>query len=672
MSPFPLAAGGGLQFPERYRKWIEEEVVYIISPGEKEVFHKLKTDRERELFIQAFWEHRDSTPGDRDNEMFREHYRRINHADQYFGRDVPKAGWETDQGRIYVMLGEPNDIQRFEGMTQVYPCEVWFYQGLTDRGLPPAFYLIFYQDRGIGEYRLYSPLADGPQALLTSYFGDPMDYLAAYDQLREQAPELSGVSLSLIPGESAMQQGRPSLSSDLLINRIESTPMREIEDRYARKFLEYKDIVEVEYSTNYIESDSLVKISRDPSGIYFVHYAIEPERLSVNAREGRYSTTLTLNGAVSDDAGTVIHQFEKSIPLQFDGEQIKSIQSRPVSIRDMFPLIPGQYRLSVLIKNEVSKEFTSLERTLLIPGEEKKLQMTSLLLGYGMRENRPPQGRLRPFQSGRFQVRFQASRVFTSQDALVLAYQINGMESGVGLRSEIQYALFKDEVPFRELFRRPADYADLPDITESFPLQDFPPAHYTIRVTFLVDGREVLLASEEFDITHAAAVPRPWTYSKLLAEAGHPVYAFILGSQFFRSGRLEPARVQLEHAHASDPDNLMYSLELARVYLAQKNYTRIPALLSPLLGRQEPSSFEVYFTLGRAHQSLGDLSRAVEVYEQALKNVGANTMLLNSLGECLYRQGRLDEALAVWERSLEIDQKQPAIRKLVDAVKEKR
>jgi hypothetical protein len=74
------------------------------------------------------------------------------------------------------MLGEPNSIQRFDGQTQVYPSEVWFYQGLTDKGLPPAFNLVFYQQSAIGEYRLYSPLADGPQALLSSYYGDPMQH----------------------------------------------------------------------------------------------------------------------------------------------------------------------------------------------------------------------------------------------------------------------------------------------------------------------------------------------------------------------------------------------------------------------------------------------------------------------------------------------------------------
>ena len=127
------------KLPPRYKQWLEEEVVYIIIPIEREVFLKLETDRERDLFIEAFWKHRDPTPGTPDNEFRNEHFRRINHVNRFYGRTTPKPGWKTDRGRIYIILGEPNDIQRFEGKTMTYPAEVWFYQGKTKLGLPPGF-----------------------------------------------------------------------------------------------------------------------------------------------------------------------------------------------------------------------------------------------------------------------------------------------------------------------------------------------------------------------------------------------------------------------------------------------------------------------------------------------------------------------------------------------------
>ncbi|MDH4198318.1 MAG: GWxTD domain-containing protein, partial [Candidatus Aminicenantes bacterium] len=45
--------------PPEFRKWLEEEVVYIISKKEREVFLQLESDRERKIFVEAFWKQRD-------------------------------------------------------------------------------------------------------------------------------------------------------------------------------------------------------------------------------------------------------------------------------------------------------------------------------------------------------------------------------------------------------------------------------------------------------------------------------------------------------------------------------------------------------------------------------------------------------------------------------------
>jgi GWxTD domain-containing protein len=148
----------------------------------------LKLDRTgRDLFIDAFWKQRDPTPGTPGNEFKTEHARRLAHADRYLGRDAPRPGRRTDRGRIYVILGEPNDTQSFIGTSSIYDTEVWFYQGKTDLGLPAGFYVVFFREGGRGEYRLYSPVADGPQALLAGYFGGS-DFGAAYEKLRGVEP----------------------------------------------------------------------------------------------------------------------------------------------------------------------------------------------------------------------------------------------------------------------------------------------------------------------------------------------------------------------------------------------------------------------------------------------------------------------------------------------------
>lgn len=666
------ASAGKNTLPERYKTWLDEEVVYIISPVEKEVFLKLGTDRERDLFIQAFWKQRDPTPGTEENEFRKEHYRRIGYANHFFGRGTPKAGWRTDRGRIYIILGDPNDIQRFEGKTQVYPTEVWFYQGLTKQGLPPGFSVVFFQEGGTGEYKLYSPLRDGPQGLMTSYFGDSMDYMAAYEQLREFEPDLAEVSLTLIPGERRLISGRPTMSSDILIQRIEGTPLREIKEKYAQKFLDYKDIVEVEYSANYIGSDSLVKVIKDSSGTYFVHYAIEPERLSVNQFEKKYYTTLMLNGMAVDQNGRTIYQFEKTISLEFNQDQIDQVSRLPLSIRDMFPLIPGEYRISILVKNEVSKEFTSIERDVFIPSPLDKLQMTSLLLGYRMIRETPQPDRLRPFQMGPYRLYVQSNRTFTLQDTLILSFQVHGLDQAMRERGEIKFTFLKNGEAFRSQTRPLSEYPDFPNIMESFPLREFLPAHYRVEVSLMVDRQQAISAQEEFDVTHAETMVRPWIYSKLLAGTGHPAFFYVLGTQFFNSGLYQEAKAQFEKAHRLKPEAVEYALSLAKVFMTLEEYGQVEPLLKPFMDQPQPPSYDVFFTLGKAYQNLGQLAEAIAVFDKAISHHGLNTTILNTLGECYFQLGKLDEALVVWERSLEINQDQPQIKKSVEAIKEKK
>ncbi|PYS99944.1 MAG: GWxTD domain-containing protein, partial [Acidobacteria bacterium] len=90
-----------------FKKWIEEDVAYIITSEERKAWNKLQTDEEREQFIEAFWRRRDPDPDTEANEYLEEHYERIAYANQHFASGIP--GWKTDRGRIYIMYGPPNE-----------------------------------------------------------------------------------------------------------------------------------------------------------------------------------------------------------------------------------------------------------------------------------------------------------------------------------------------------------------------------------------------------------------------------------------------------------------------------------------------------------------------------------------------------------------------------------
>ncbi|GAI91945.1 unnamed protein product, partial [marine sediment metagenome] len=232
----------------------------------------------------------------------------------------------------------------------------------------------------IGEYELYSPIKYGPQFLLTHYMGDPRDYESAFKQLLEIEPNIASVSLSLIHGETSTYVPSPSIASEVLLSaKIPAAPYEKVKDEYAEKLLRYKDIIEVDYTANYIESDFLLEIVRDDSGTYFVHYLIEPKRLSVEQYGHKFQTILEINGRVSGTEGNSIFQFERTIPIELDQSQMDRIKSKLFSFQDVFPLVEGNYKFSALLKNKVSKEFTSIEQDIVIP-KLAKIQMSPLIL----------------------------------------------------------------------------------------------------------------------------------------------------------------------------------------------------------------------------------------------------------------------------------------------------
>jgi len=110
-----------------YRKWLDEDVRYIISDAEKQTFSQLNTDEECEQFIQSFWQRRDSKPETKENEFRRQHYNRIAYANQNYAFSET-AGWLTDRGRIYIIHGKPDEIQKNASE------EVWIYKSLSGLG----------------------------------------------------------------------------------------------------------------------------------------------------------------------------------------------------------------------------------------------------------------------------------------------------------------------------------------------------------------------------------------------------------------------------------------------------------------------------------------------------------------------------------------------------------
>jgi GWxTD domain-containing protein len=140
-----------LALPARYRQWLEMEVTYIITDQERAVFRSLRTDEERDQFIEQFWLRRDPTPATVENEYKEEHYRRISYSSERF-RAANIPGWKTDRGRTYILYGSPDEIESHpSGGPTTYPFEQWLYRHLDGGG--DNVVIEFVNRAGAGEFR---------------------------------------------------------------------------------------------------------------------------------------------------------------------------------------------------------------------------------------------------------------------------------------------------------------------------------------------------------------------------------------------------------------------------------------------------------------------------------------------------------------------------------------
>jgi GWxTD domain-containing protein len=162
-TPEATEAESQLEAIDPYRKWVLQDVVYIITDAERKAFNVLTTNEERGKFVEQFWARRDPTPGTEQNEMKEEHYRRIAYVNQHFTASLP--GWNTDRGRIYIQYGPPDEIESHAadgsyqrpqseggGTTETYPFEQWRYRYIE--GMGQNVIVEFVDKDRTGDYRM--------------------------------------------------------------------------------------------------------------------------------------------------------------------------------------------------------------------------------------------------------------------------------------------------------------------------------------------------------------------------------------------------------------------------------------------------------------------------------------------------------------------------------------
>jgi tetratricopeptide (TPR) repeat protein len=573
-------------------------------------------------------------------------------------------------GRIYITLGEPKDITRYENETNLYPLQIWFYSGINGTGLPSSFNIVFFKKDGAGDYVLYSPVRDGPQKLMPFYNGDMTNYLQAWGELRQTVdPSVADAAMSLIPGDYVMGMN-PTMASDILINQnIPKMGYESVKDAYAEKLLKYKDIVEVEYTANYIENDALVQVTRDAAGRAFVHFLIEPARLSIERFEGLYRTVFDVNGIVSDSAGKTVYQFDRRIPLELNGDQFAKMQNRRVSYQDAFPLIEGDYKLSVLWKNTVSKEFTSVEASLRIPPAHT-LTLTTPILANRVVRNPAFAGLIKPFTFGETQIVASPRNDFTVQDTLTLFCEVGGLTADLKTKGSLSITLVRNSQVVAAITKSLADAPDPLRVVEEFPLSSLPPDYYTANVDLLDSARTTVLSSKaSFYISLNASLTRSSIMYPPLPPANDPSYVDIRGMQYFQTGDAAKARPLLEEAFRRAPGSAPFALDLCRALFALKDYEGVRNVATPFYRDKKNYEFALY--LGESSQALSRYGEAIGFYKDYLTSFGTNLVVLNSIGDCYVQTGDLAGAITVWTKSLELDPNQTELKRKMAAIQDK-
>ncbi len=646
-------------------------VAYIISPKEREVFLELPDDRDRDIFIDDFWKLRDPTPGTPQNEYKEEILKRFEHVNKYFPAGRP--GWMTDRGRIWMILGEPASYDRFPGTLGIVPCEVWYYYTDGTKNLPTHFGLIFFQKKGFGEPKLYDPFVDGPKSLLepmTSFMSiDVDDYEQIYQTIRNMAPTLAAMAISLIPGEFGAYGYTPTSRNTELIANIVQYPWQGLNPTYATHFFDFKGLVSTEYLTNYIENDGLAVVFRDPVlDQSFVHFSVVPQKLSVDYYDPKdqYFCNFKVDVSLRRDE-TVIFQYTKEFPITFPASEVERFRQNGIALEDTFPVCEGSYKLDVLVQNSVAKEFTVFERSITIPKAGGPPSLTVPLLGYKV--NAYPEDVLIPFKTLGRKLVVDPKSTFAAGDEIDVLSTVADLTSELWQKGQVEIVvkgLGKNPVVKRYTLRlADSPYHKVATLSPTLSAAELAPDYYEITLR-LLDGAGNALdeKSTQFVVTAEKAIAHPIANAKGFSLANRFYIHYQLARQYDKLGQNDRAEAEYAQGFSGNPGYKEGLVEYARFLLRVRKYDEALTVIDGLKD-VEKGRYDYLLINGLAKMEKGDTTAAINDLLAANRIYNSDTVLLNALGSSFLKLGQRDQALNAFEASLKLNDQQEDIKRIV-------
>lgn len=365
-----------------YKKWLDEDVRWIITDNERKAFLQLSNDEERDQFIEAFWQRRNPDPDSEDNEFKDEHYRRIEYANEHFAAGKP--GWMTDRGRIYIVYGPPDEIDSHPsggsyerpmeeggGETSTYPFEDWRYRYIE--GIGQEVIIEFVDTCMCGDYHM---TLDRSEKDALKYV--PNAGLTLYEQmgLSTKADRFSGGGLE--------QLGPGPESSDLQTKEFDRLEQfMKLQQAPPVKFKDLEEVVQHKISYNTMPFDvrtDFVKITSD-TVLVPVTVQIKNRDITFNDKDGVEHGVVNIFGRMTTLAGKVAQTFEDTVIADVPSELLPKEAENSKIYWKAVPLRPGRYRLDLVVKDVNGDRMGTWSRGIIVPEfEDDKLASSSLIV----------------------------------------------------------------------------------------------------------------------------------------------------------------------------------------------------------------------------------------------------------------------------------------------------
>jgi GWxTD domain-containing protein len=508
------------ELDSQYKKWLNEDVVYIITPEERSAFVHLQTNEEREQFIEQFWQRRNPDPDSAENTFKEEHYRRIAYTNEHFASGIP--GWKTDRGRIYIMWGPPDEVDTHPsggsydrpaneggGSTSTYPFEDWRYRYLE--GIGEDVNIEFVDPTMTGEYHL--TMDPSEKDALTYVPGAGLTQMESLGLSSKTARfnNTDGTSTAYGPaGPTASQNEFTRLELNAKIQRPPPVKFKDLEAVVTSRLV--KDQVKFDYRFDFL------RITSD-TVLVPITVQIPTRQLSFAEKDGVDSATVNLFARITTLSGRPVQTFEDTVHRDVPSALLQQSLSTSSIYQKAVPLSPGLYRLDIVLKDVNSNNVGVVNTRLAVPRfEDDKLSASSLIIADQIQRVSAKDIGLGQFVLGDVKVRPKMDSAFLPSETMGVFLQVYNLKVDEKTHKadvSVQFRVLKDkETEPLKKFDLTAD--QIPEHGEEMTLQNvvtlgsFGPGKYKLEVAVTDNlAKQTITPASEFTVKAAASPAAP-------------------------------------------------------------------------------------------------------------------------------------------------------------------